>query len=69
MSTEDKLMLMKLLLQNTKVENCIMIAKAKQRQRNRNVAKNVSTPVKRIIRKWFARRPELDLYTRLISIL
>ncbi|KAH3803718.1 hypothetical protein DPMN_131986 [Dreissena polymorpha] len=51
MTTEDNLMLLRcqLLLQNTNVENLVLIAKEKLRQRNRKVARQiVSTAVKRM---------------------
>ncbi|KAH3803639.1 hypothetical protein DPMN_131905 [Dreissena polymorpha] len=68
MTTEDNLMLLRcqLLLQNTNVENLVLIAKEKLRQRSRKVARQiVSTAVKRMkngtiwVRQWLARRTYL----------
>ena len=53
----------------TQVENTILIAKAKLRQRERRRKKIVSTPKKRTIwfRKWLTRRPDLGQYARLMD--
>ncbi|XP_041369872.1 putative nuclease HARBI1 [Gigantopelta aegis] len=76
MTAEDKLMLMRcqLQLQKAQVENAIVIAKTKLRQRDREVVKKVvSTPLNRRkkrtiwVRKWLARRPDLGQYAWLMD--
>ena len=53
----------------SQIENTILIAKAKLRQRERQRKKIVSTPKKRTIwvRKWLTRRPDLGQYARLMD--